>query len=60
MFMMPVFRVVMQQAGLLIFDVSTEEANLIFKCQGALEEFIFYLYKGLINKNLLEVKAAGA
>lgn len=37
-------------AGLLIFDVSKEYADLICKCPGVIEDFTFYCYNGLINK----------
>jgi len=50
MLMLSVFAVVMLIAGLLIFDVSKEYADLICKCPGALEDFTFYCYDVLINK----------
>jgi len=53
MLMLSVFAVVMLIAGLLIFDVSKEHADLIFKCPGVLEDFTFYCYDGLINKEYI-------
>jgi hypothetical protein len=51
--MLPVFAVVMMIAGLLIFDVLKKYADLICKCPGVLEDFMFYGYDGLINKEYI-------
>ena len=51
--MLSVFAVVTLKAGLLIFDVSKEYVDLICKYPGVLEDFTFYCYDVLINKEYI-------